>query len=222
MTSAMREGKARDVTPQRRFGFPDVPGPKLNLGCGYDVRPASAGWVNVDAYNRAPDVLPMDLTETPWKFADDSFDLVYASHVLEHVPLDFRMHASGARRDILFDVMEEVWRVLRPGRPLVMRVPWGGSHPGVIHVQHYRQWRPEWLYYFEPEHGEHAMTTAAFRVASWIRTRETVAPVLPYWWRMGPKKLPLTTHLRDRFGFLRPLLERPAELEAWLVKLPRS
>lgn len=205
------------TTPQERFAFRDVPGPKLNLGCGYDVRPRDAGWTNMDAFATSPEVVHWDLTRLPWPFQDGAFELVYASHVLEHVPPLLR-DAKGIQRDILFDVFDEIHRVLKPGGKLVMRVPWGGSHPSMAHIAHYRQWRPEWLHYFEPEHPER-VTTRHFRVLRWKRTRDTVEPRLPYFWRIGPKRLPLTTHLRARFPFLRRLLERPAELMAELERI---
>lgn len=80
----------------------------LNLACGKVILP---DWVNVD---RRPhpgmDVL-LDL-ERPWSFKDDTFDRVWASHVLEHV-LD------------LVHTMEELHRVLKPGGVLFARVPYG-------------------------------------------------------------------------------------------------
>jgi SAM-dependent methyltransferase len=214
----MKAGPTRESSPQRGFEFADVRGPKLNLGCGNDVRPPDLGWVNADAYRSDDRVVPLELTAPPWPFKDGQFDLVYMSHVLEHVPVDFRAW-RGAHRDVLFDVLEEVHRVLGPGGRLVARVPWGGSQPAMAHPQHYRQWRPDWFYYLEPEHSEGYYTDRKFRVVDWTRTRGTIAPVMPYAMRIGPKGLPLTTHLRTRLPFLRPLLERPAELVAVLEKV---
>lgn len=206
------------TTPQERYAFADVAGPKLNVGCGYDVRDPARGWTNMDAHPHDARVVAWDLTRLPWPFADQSFELVYASHVLEHVPPILR-ETKGVQRDVLFDVFDEIHRVLRPGGRLVMRVPWGGSHPGLLHIAHYRQWRPEWLYYLEPHHDERVLSSAGFRVVSWERTRDTVQARLPYSLRLGPKKLPLTTHLRARLPFLRWVLEKPAEMVAVLEKL---
>lgn len=80
----------------------------LNLGCGARRHP---DWVNVDFCAHAPDVLAHDLA-TPLPFADDSFDAVYHSHVLEHLP---REAASG--------FLAECRRVLRPGGVLRVAVP---------------------------------------------------------------------------------------------------
>lgn len=205
------------TTPQERFAFADVPGAKLNLGCGYDVRPATTGWTNMDAHPSDPSVIAWDLTRLPWPFQDKTFDLVYASHVLEHVPPILR-ETKGIQRDILFDIFDEIHRTLKPGGRLVIRVPWGGSHPSMAHIAHYRQWRPEWLHYFEPAHPE-SVTQHHYRLLGWRRTRDTTEPRWPYSLRIGPKKLPLTTHLRTRIPLLRLILEKPAELAAELERI---
>lgn len=59
---------------------------RLNLGCGDHYAP---GWTNIDAYpddNRKPDVVADILQELPFK--PGSVDLMYAGHVLEHLPYE--------------------------------------------------------------------------------------------------------------------------------------
>jgi SAM-dependent methyltransferase len=53
-------------------------------------------------------MVKMDVTDI--QYADDSFDVIYCSHVLEHVPDDI-----GA--------MRELYRVLKPGGWAVLQVP---------------------------------------------------------------------------------------------------
>jgi len=84
---------------------------KYNLGCGADYH---YGWVNVDKFPDArPDVV-MDLEVFPWSLPDDSADEILLSHVLEHL---------GGTSDIFLKVMQELYRVCKPGARVVIRVP---------------------------------------------------------------------------------------------------
>lgn len=77
----------------------------LNLGCGERHHP---DWVNLDMKSANPDVLIADLRRG-LPFSSGEFDVVYHSHVLEHLP---RQHARG--------LMDECYRVLRSSG--IMRV----------------------------------------------------------------------------------------------------
>ena len=91
---------------------------KLNLGCGEDKKP---GYVNID-WNPAvePDVV-CDLNQFPYPFEDNTFDLVEAYHVLEHL-------------DKPFKVMTELHRILKPGGRLMVKVPHFSR--GFTHAEH--------------------------------------------------------------------------------------
>ena len=80
----------------------------LNLGCGSRFHP---GWTNVDMAPQHPSVLRCDFLEG-LPFADQSQDVVYHSHVLEHLP-----------RDHAVDFLRECRRVLKPGGILRVAVP---------------------------------------------------------------------------------------------------
>ena len=109
---------------------------RLNLGCGTS---AAAGWVNVDGswaawLSRHPTlrrglvragVVPAAVEDASWPkdvivhdlrrslpFHSESFDAVYASHVLEH------LYLTDARR-----LLVECFRILRPGGVLRIVVP---------------------------------------------------------------------------------------------------
>lgn len=81
----------------------------LNVGCGDDYRD---GWVNVDS---APlQVVRSDVQAFAHHlpFPDDTFVKVYASHILEHIPLNQ-----------VCTVLAELRRVAKPGAPICVVTP---------------------------------------------------------------------------------------------------
>jgi SAM-dependent methyltransferase len=80
----------------------------LNLGCGNRFHPA---WTNVDFVSNAPGVIAHNLLKGI-PAADNSADVVYHSHVLEHF-----LRADGQR------FVAECLRVLKPGGWLRVAVP---------------------------------------------------------------------------------------------------
>ena len=57
---------------------------KLNLGCGNRF---AQGWINIDFHSESPEVIRVNLLGR-LPFDDNSFDVVYSSHVLEHFAPD--------------------------------------------------------------------------------------------------------------------------------------
>jgi predicted SAM-dependent methyltransferase len=91
------------------FRRPEVPPTKcLNLGCGSRFDP---NWVNIDASSSSPSVRAHDLTKGI-PFADCNFQVVYHSHVLEHLP-----------RKKALPFIQECRRVLEAGGILRIAVP---------------------------------------------------------------------------------------------------
>ena len=68
---------------------------KLNVGCGDDIK---EGYTNLDFVKLGGVDVVHDLNKFPWPFKDNTFDRVYASHVLEHV-------------DDLIKIMKEIQRI---------------------------------------------------------------------------------------------------------------
>ncbi|MBW1728369.1 MAG: glycosyltransferase [Deltaproteobacteria bacterium] len=89
------------VSPRSQFRL-------LNLGCGNRYHSA---WTNVDFTSTGPGVIAHDLTKGI-PFADQSFDVVYHSHLLEHFS-----------RDAAPQFIQECYRVLKPGGIIRMVVP---------------------------------------------------------------------------------------------------
>jgi predicted SAM-dependent methyltransferase len=80
----------------------------LNLGCGRRFAP---GWTNVDFTATGEGVIAHDLTEGI-PFPEGSFDGVYHSHVVEHLP-----------KSCVLPFLQECYRVLRPQGVLRIAVP---------------------------------------------------------------------------------------------------
>lgn len=82
---------------------------KLHIGCGDRIIP---GFVNIDRRELpGVDISGCDVTDLS-KFAEESVDLIYACHVLEHVP-----------RPKTFATLLEWNRVLKKGGVLRLAVP---------------------------------------------------------------------------------------------------
>jgi predicted SAM-dependent methyltransferase len=89
----------------------------VHVGCGTS---AAAGWLNFDANPRVRlpiwrggyprDIRYANITKLPLR--DNSVDLLFASHVLEHLP-----------REDLDTALSEVYRVLKPGGRFRLIVP---------------------------------------------------------------------------------------------------
>jgi predicted SAM-dependent methyltransferase len=93
-----------EVSAQNAVAAPAL----LNLGCGQRFH---ADWINLDLAPVDGSVRRWDATQA-LPFADTSFDAVYHSHLLEHLP-----------RPQALPFLRECQRVLRPGGVLRMAVP---------------------------------------------------------------------------------------------------
>ncbi len=81
---------------------------KLNLGCGTDIK---KGYVNADFIKSEGVDIVCNLNETPYPFKSGEFDEIYASHVLEHLNGDW------------FKIISELYRILKEGGRLIVKVP---------------------------------------------------------------------------------------------------
>ncbi len=82
--------------------------PYLNLGCGAHFHPE---WTNIDFVSTGEGVIAYNLTQGV-PFADNSFDVVYHSHVLEHFTKE-----AGQR------FIQECYRVLKPNGIIRIAIP---------------------------------------------------------------------------------------------------
>lgn len=108
---------------------------KLNLGCGTFKKD---GFINMDSdVEAAPDLL-YNLNNLPYPFNDNSFSLIEANHVLEHL-------------ENPFDVMKEIYRILRPDGKVIIRVPHFSR--GFTHPSHKRGFDVSFPLYFNKKYS---------------------------------------------------------------------
>ncbi len=106
---------------------------QLNLGCGQFPQ---KGFINADISMDTPADIFFDLSKIPYPFKDNSFELVIAEHVIEHL-------------ENPFDVMKEICRILIPGGRIIIKVPHFSR--GFTHPDHKRGFDVSFYYYFYPE-----------------------------------------------------------------------
>ncbi len=153
----MRPARAHSPTPEaraavvahlrqrRREGRPVV----IDLGCGAHKTPEAFG---VDAAPLPGVDLVHDLLSLPYPLPGDCADQVVLYHVLEHFadPLP---------------VLEEVWRIARPGSRVLIRTPHYSGVYAWKDPTHRRAFTSESFHYFG-ENGYSYYTHARFRVVS--------------------------------------------------------
>jgi len=103
---------------------------KLNLGSG---RFPKKGYINVDLFEKAD--LKCDLNKFPYPFKENSFDVIEADHVLEHLEDPFK-------------VMKEIHRIAKNNAKVIIRVPHFSR--GFTNPEHKRGFDINFPYYFNP------------------------------------------------------------------------
>ncbi len=119
---------------------------RLNLGCGFDIRPDC---INADGFTECNPDLLLDIEQHDWPFEDNRFDYILMKHVLEHVGKDFPAFSR---------IMQNLYRIISPGGIIE------------IHVPHYRHE----TYWSDPTHVR-AFTGLTFRMMSKRQNDEWIA-----------------------------------------------
>jgi SAM-dependent methyltransferase len=160
----------------------------LNVGCGGFPRP---GFLNVDISPFAKADLCFDLNRVPFPLRAETFDLIVASHVLEHLTDPFA-------------AMAEFARLLRPGGRLEIKVPHFSR--GFMHPQHCRGFDVSFPLYFHPEFpGGYCGVeyVCEFLQLRWLAQPDLKRQVLPPWQFRGARLVGLVC---DRLAALSPAL----------------
>lgn len=121
----------------------------LNLGCGKTRIPGSIG-VDAVLIEDYVDVVH-DLNVLPYPFPDEYADEIHLYHVLEH------LHDPVKK-------IEEMYRILKHGGILHIRVPHFSSMGAFTDMTHVRPFGYTSFDCFEPTHYQHFYTKVAFKV----------------------------------------------------------
>lgn len=114
-------------------------GIRLDVGGGANPQP---GFVNIDILPLPEVDIVWDLEKTPWPLGDETVLHAVASHVLEHIQ---------PARGVFVNVMNEVWRVLKPGGQFAFVVPYAGNALYWQDPTHCNGITETTLYYFDPD-----------------------------------------------------------------------
>jgi predicted SAM-dependent methyltransferase len=124
-----------------------VSGLKLNLGCSDRLMD---GYENCDIAPVSPVVRYVDLSLW-WPWDDSTVEEIYAADIFEHIPDIYSSQAlTGRHRSARIHVMNESWRVLKPGGILRMECPDAAKGCGQWQdPSHVTPWTPNGLQYFQ-------------------------------------------------------------------------
>ncbi len=108
----------------------------LDVGGGYHKYPGSE---SIDANPLTkPDILH-DLNIYPWPIKDNEYDMVYTSHVLEHL-------------DDPKKAIEEIWRITKSDGKVIIKVPHFSSRLAWTDIEHKRAFSINMLRTFEKQY----------------------------------------------------------------------
>jgi SAM-dependent methyltransferase len=107
----------------------------LDLGPGERPFAAEGNITTMDFNSNFRPTIKHDLNKFPWPLPKDKFDIVHASHVIEHIKDTVR-------------AMEEIYKVAKPGAKIIIRVPHFSSRGAWINPTHYRGFAVDQFQYF--------------------------------------------------------------------------
>lgn len=114
---------------------------KLDLACGNHKQ---KGFHGVDITKKGTQAdTEWDLSKYPWPFKDRSVTQVFCSHFLEHIPHRDSYH------DGLFDFMNELWRIMKPGATATFVTPYYTSVRAFQDPTHHRFISEPMFLYFD-------------------------------------------------------------------------
>lgn len=112
----------------------------LNVGCGKDIKRGVDEWTNLDKHD-LPGVDVVHDINNPLPFKDNNFDMVFASHIVEHLEPKKRIY-----------ILHEFWRITKPGGKIEIMCPTWDHRNAYIDPTHLSVWQINTVDYFVPGH----------------------------------------------------------------------
>jgi len=145
MVLGRKASAARPAVRERQRPAKSLPKPpsppsaprRLNVGCGNQRMP---GWIGIDLVRTSATDIVRDLTRG-LPFEDSSVDEILCDNVLEHI---------GPNEDFIF-VLNELYRVLKPGGLATLIVPDGRSQAAWQDPTHQRAFVPRSALYWNQD-----------------------------------------------------------------------
>jgi SAM-dependent methyltransferase len=135
---------------------------KLNIGCGNDIK---KGYVNVDIRNLPGVNVVWDITKTPYPFEENSVDLIEMHHVLEHLENPLK-------------VLEEFWRICKPGAKIIISVPHWSHFTAYGDLTHKKYYSSAIFMYYETGDSKYYSEKANFKV---VKKKFTATRINQLW-----------------------------------------
>lgn len=138
-----------------------------DIGVNFDLGSGDAtreGYIGIDKYPWKGIGILMDLEVLPYKdIPNECASLMIASHIVEHF-----------KPWLMIDIMNEWWRILKPGGQLLIATPYAGSPMFWQDPTHTKGWNeatPEYFDPFGPINGDNLYKV--YRPAPWKVVKNT-------------------------------------------------
>lgn len=143
----------------------------LNLGSGKDVK---KGFVNLDSVKLEGVDVVHDLETYPWPFKKNEFDLIYTSHVLEHL-------------SSIVKPLEEIWRISKNDSKIMIEVPIFPSIGAVADPTHKQFFTFRTFDYFRENDGLNYYSKARFKIAKKKIVFSKMLPFFTWFFNLSEK-----------------------------------
>jgi SAM-dependent methyltransferase len=134
----------------------------LDIGCGANKQP---GFVGMDRREIPGVDIVHDLETFPYPLEDEACISIVGSHIIEHI-----------KPWLMIDLMDELWRILKPGGRLALAMPYAGSFGYWQDPTHCNGCNEATWDYFDPDKFLYQI----YRPQPW-----TILPGYPVWQATG-------------------------------------